>query len=358
MDTYVVETPDPAQQFSSFLAMGRGSSLFVDEGSSDFLLSLTRELRNHEVYNEIASHFQVSLTLSTAIHGIRNRDFLDFTSEESIGFIASQFFALRPSVVKKIPVSTLFEILSHDSLRLLSENALYEWISASAVANPDYWSLLQFVRFEYLSPDCLGHSISVLGRRLDMVGPAAWAALSERLILPFTRFDPVSQFPLKKRGNMNGIIAYLTRKCGGNVHEKGIVSITPASLGSRLDDSISKLADLRESSFFNTKNQSGPWICWDFHNLRIRPTHYSIRGVALNNLKSWIVEISTDGVDWTEIDRQIDSQALSGVQKTDSFEVSGSHECRFIRLSQIGRNHLGNDQLVLSGFEVFGTLRE
>jgi hypothetical protein len=51
-----------------------------------------------------------------------------------------------------------------------------------------------------------------------------------------------------------------------------------------------------------------------------------------------MIETSRDGSNWEE--------------------VSGSGECRFIRLQQIGKNHFSSpgDQPVISGFEVFGTV--
>jgi hypothetical protein len=38
------------------------------------------------------------------------------------------------------------------------------------------------------------------------------------------------EFPLKEANSLDGIIFYLTRKHGGNVHENGIVTITSKSV--------------------------------------------------------------------------------------------------------------------------------
>jgi hypothetical protein len=40
------------------------------------------------------------------------------------------------------------------------------------------------------------------------------------------------------------------------------------------------------------------------------------------------------------------------------FALSKSDEFRFIRLTQIGKNHRGDDILLIRAFEVFGTLLE
>jgi hypothetical protein len=116
------------------------------------------------------------------------------------------------------------------------------------------------------------------------------------------------------------------------------------------------LADLTSDSYFGSKNEPGQWVCLDFHKMRVRPTHYTIRSYSL---KSWVVESSLDGEAWTEIDRKTDNWDFkAGYWATASFAVSKSAECRFIRLSQTGERHAGDDYLAIRAFEVFGTLLE
>jgi hypothetical protein len=75
-------------------------------------------------------------------------------------------------------------------------------------------------------------------------------------------------------------------------------------------------------------------------------------------LKSWVVDSSPDRKAWTEIDRKTDNEDFKGSFATASFAVSKSAECRFIRLTQTGKGHFGNDCLIIRVFEVFGTLLE
>jgi hypothetical protein len=49
---------------------------------------------------------------------------------------------------------------------------------------------------------------------------------------------------------------------------------------------------------------------------------------------------------------------LKGSHFVGTFAVAGGEECRFIRLVNIGRNHLGTDQLNISAWEIFGSLIE
>jgi uncharacterized coiled-coil protein SlyX len=111
------------------------------------------------------------------------------------------------------------------------------------------------------------------------------------------------EFPLKKAKSIEGIISYLTRKHAGNVHDKGIVTITSKSVVH--DHDPRNVADLTSGNSSISKNEPDQWICWDFHEMRVRPTHYTIKSYCL---KSWVVESSLDGEAWTEIDRKTNNE--------------------------------------------------
>jgi hypothetical protein len=97
--------------------------------------------------------------------------------------------------------------------------------------------------------------------------------------------------------------------------------------------------------------------------MEVTPTHYSIlsppyaAGQA-NHPKSWCLEVSIDGNSWTEIHQCPDNSDLNGSGLIGTYEVARPVKCRFARWHQIGKNHLGSDYLQISGFEVYGILRE
>jgi hypothetical protein len=164
------------------------------------------------------------------------------------------------------------------------------------------------------------------------------------------------EIPMKAAKSLDGMISYLTKKHGGNVQEKGIVTITSKSVyrrGQRY--ALSNVADLTSDSRFCSEDASAEWICWDFREMRIRPTHYTMKGVLL---KSWAIEGSIDGKSWMEIDRQTDNQDFKKDAHQASFAFSKPAEFRFIRMTQTGKNHFGDDSLALCAVEFFGTLLE
>jgi hypothetical protein len=95
------------------------------------------------------------------------------------------------------------------------------------------------------------------------------------------------EIPMKSAKSLDGIISYLTKKHSGNVQEKGIVTITSKSVYSDHPNYAPKyLADLTSDSAFQSKKEPGQWVCWDFGEMRVHPTHYTIRSSLL---KSWVV---------------------------------------------------------------------
>jgi hypothetical protein len=107
-------------------------------------------------------------------------------------------------------------------------------------------------------------------------------------------------FPLTAEDSLGGIISGLTQKHGGNVHDRGIVAITASDME---DDTRRNVADLTSDSFFRSRNEPGQWICWEFRDNLVRPTHYTIRACSGSRLESWLLEGSMNGEKWATIDQ-------------------------------------------------------
>jgi hypothetical protein len=300
---------------------------------------LSREFGNSSVHNSHLEHFNGHF-LSCQVPDSTT---LDLFSEALIGRISSTFFAMTVSELDAISVSVLLHILSHDLLMISSEDDLFSYINSHICSDPEYSDLLQFIRIEYLSAESISYFISVLS---DSIDRRFWESISRRL---FPNSHEV-EFPLKETNSLDGIISYLTRKHGGNVHDKGIVTLTSRSVV--YDDAshaLRNVANPTSDSYFCSKDEPGQWICWDFHEMRVLPTHYTI---TCRFLMSWVIESSLDGEAWTEIDRKTDNEDYA------TFTVSKSAECRCIRLTQTGKNHTRNYDLRILAVEFFRTLLE
>jgi hypothetical protein len=190
----------------------------------------------------------------------------------------------------------------------------------------------------------------------------------------------------EKRHNIpDGIIAHLTRECGGNVHDRQVVDVTSGSFeketfgtnphsGAYDNDpqfAAKNAADLEAYSLFisayrdkleDVPHMRNNRVCYDFKERGIVPTHYTIRthgGYSGGpHVKSWLVETSVDGKSWREVAREEDNKQFNHEWFTGTLTVAGGGECRFLQLVNIGRNHMGDDRLVITAWEVFGSLVE
>jgi hypothetical protein len=158
---------------------------------------------------------------------------------------------------------------------------------------------------------------------------------------------------MKAVGSLNGIIAHLTRKCGGNVREGGFVTISAKSVDDDPRCQLGNVAGLESDSAFSSNNEPGQWVCWDFGALRVRLGHYTIVG---SFLRSSVVEGSVDGANWVEVDRRNNCRDCEVVRAV-SFAASKSVECRFIRLTQTAKKGKGGT-LSLTAVEFFGHILE
>jgi hypothetical protein len=167
----------------------------------------------------------------------------------------------------------------------------------------------------------------------------------------------------------DGIVAYPARQCGGNVVDRGVMAVTCSKAGStdgRYD--VKNITDMESDWDFysacrpesqDIEERRNNWVCSDFKQRRIVLTHSAIRtqnwGTGSSHLKSWIVETSVDGNNWSPIDSQKDNNDLNGKRAMRAFPVAAAGPCRFIRLVNVGRNHFGTDCLRIETWEVFGS---
>ena len=69
------------------------------------------------------------------------------------------------------------------------------------------------------------------------------------------------------RKPLNGVIAELTRECGGNVHEKGAVEVTASSVYN--NGEVKYAVDLGTDMCFASNDKPNSWIRYDFKGRRL-----------------------------------------------------------------------------------------
>jgi hypothetical protein len=159
-----------------------------------------------------------------------------------------------------------------------------------------------------------------------------------------------------------GIIKFLTDKCGGNVHDKGLVTvIADRPFNKEIGNAPKNIADLEKHTDFFSANQPNMWIGYEFRKGKIKPSAYSIRPHHAwkpggHNLKSWVIEVSDDSENWRVIDTRTNDATLNSGKEAKVFELNEYVQCRAIRIRQTAENHKGAHTILISAFEVFGDL--
>jgi hypothetical protein len=195
--------------------------------------------------------------------------------------------------------------------------------------------------------------------------------LSAQTPVPSISTAPLSKSLVEVQRNfstgkqLDGIISYLTDKHGGNLHDKGIVTVTSKSiLSADSGSALRNVIDLASPSYFLSEDEPDQWICWKFHGLRIRPTHYTIKTHDdSSSMNSWTVHGTLDpSKGWTELDyvpRYYGSnEEESGTGRCRTFRFWRSAPSSFIRLTQTGNTSWGFNSLGLCACEIFGSLLE
>jgi hypothetical protein len=381
MDFLFVECPggnsDEERMFEFLEDLMNGLEIRLSESDVDDYLRVAAFLGNTEFLDLFLAE-NGPVEQSNVCSRLRRKSAVGRPVEDEIEFAASHFYELDLKELKGVEVSVLERIVSSPGLRLESEDSLLDFICSFDLAEEIV--LLRYLRSEYLSID----GMSVLLDRLpdSDLDCLIWSSLCRRLRLPvslqtgkWNQGDPsvlsrfvnpeavlgvanrrgrISEIPIKEAKSLDGIISYLTLKYGGNVHEKGIVKLTSKSVYNDNAERLTTAADLTSGLYFCSKNRPGQWVCWDFGEMRIRVTHYTIK---TNQLRSWVVEGSSDGQTWTEVDLQREVMDLRR-EGRGSFRVWNPAEFRLIRLTQTETNAGGDDFLFLTAVEFFGELSE
>jgi hypothetical protein len=72
----------------------------------------------------------------------------------------------------------------------------------------------------------------------------------------------------KPKDILSGIVFNLSRKCDGNVHNRGFVEVTESSVyNDRSWVSCENAVGLGPNSCLKSENEPGVWICFDFKAL-------------------------------------------------------------------------------------------
>jgi hypothetical protein len=124
------------------------------------------ELENVELYERLSAVFDESLNEENVISRLKILDSIGGSCEREIEFVASHLMDINGSSIFELNTSLLSRLFSHSSLRLRSEDWLYEHIMEHILRDHESCSLLEFVGYEYLSKS-LNHFLILFQNHLS-----------------------------------------------------------------------------------------------------------------------------------------------------------------------------------------------
>lgn len=159
----------------------------------------------------------------------------------------------------------------------------------------------------------------------------------------------------------DGIINYLRKQTNNQIENE--IKITASSI---LRNDVNDYGpynsiQYENQKYFETQNSPNSWICFEFKNHQIIPTHYTIRsgnsgyGAPIN----YKIEVSNDNSTWYEIHKQNGGPFTNGQQATFTIPIDKNKqkEAKYIRLTQTGKDSHGHDYLIFESIEFYGYLK-
>lgn len=297
----------------------------------------------------------------------------DLNLDKLIDYIASHFSEIPKEKKKSIDIYFIEKVFESESFKIEDEDSLLSFILELYNFDNKYSVLFQYVVFQNVTEKTLEEFIKQFN--IEYINSSIWASICQRL-LPSKKFHisdnrysmnkylkSAIEFEYKKGSEMKGVINFLTEKHGGNIHNNKTIEITASSI---CNNNPENTVDFQNSNCFYSNSEPNSFICFDFKDKQIQLTNYSIRRHHYYqngcNLKSWIVEGSTDGIQWITIDEHSNDSSLNGSQNspdqnTVTFSALKSNSFyRFIRLKQTGPSWRNDHHICIEAVEMYGKL--
>jgi hypothetical protein len=177
-----IATEDPHGYFSKVLSLGRGEIVSLGDDEKLFVQSIGSEFSNPELsfLSFLTISEDVSMeTICSRLHSLSESGSTHSAESE---FAASHFYEFSVSDCRNLGFPVLYSILSSPNLILHNEDSLLEIIRELS-KDESYFSLLEFVRFEFLSVGLMQSVIEWISTSFELLTFPIWESLSKRLVL-------------------------------------------------------------------------------------------------------------------------------------------------------------------------------
>ena len=390
-----LENDQQTLNFDLFIKLMNGKPITIDQNNAEYLILIGKQLGNSELVEYITSQLPSivpPLTTKNAIKRLLIRNSLNLDIEKEMTFIAQNFVEFYEQELIQLSPSILLSLLSDTpSLRIHSESWLLNVINMIiSLGGDDYKCLYPCIKYENLTPDEFELFIEKIS--FEDIDEPLWRSLKSCFAIRYeetkrnekdynenhetdakdNQSNNAKQKKPRKREtnisttikpskseNMKGIFHYLS-----NVFDtkevSTIVTVTSSPFNPQYPpQNVIDRAD-NDMVYFESNNEPNSWISFDFKDLKISLSHYALKTwfwpENFQHLRSWVVEGSDNGEDWTELDQRTNTNDLNDSLAFRRFKCSMNLYCRYIRIRSIDTDHSGSSLLILNAIEFYGRL--
>lgn len=368
--------------FDDVVELMNGRSVTVNGRNADFLLRVCVDLDNVDLFDAIfdSEIMRGTISVANAVSRLRMKKDAGRSMDEEVEFIALHFDEVVEEL-GSLSDDDIDEILGNGSLKLVDEESLLAFVVSRRNDETGALPFLRHIRPEFLPEDSIheylqcaqesglwdvwdvlckcvcGFNSACRGREAELF-PGRYVK-SERDRIAREELERQNRERLQdnitryRNQPFDGIIDYFGSKCGGNVHEKGIVNITASSTN---HGQPSLVADRNSGGYWYSSNKPGQYIMFDFKDNAVCLSHYTLKCNAGAFPVKWELAGSNDETLWVEVSKQ-DTKVLTDKQVHSFTCDSNGKSFRFVRLFQTGNDNSGGNFLLLSEVEFFGTVR-
>jgi hypothetical protein len=193
---FSIATDDPGQQFGALLSIGFGGDVSFLPLDLEFVRSICRELGNYELFGMTLQRERAQIDEMA----LRARQELlygtDGISDWAVPAVASHFHEFSDSDFDNLSPSVLEAILSDPTLVIKDEDSVFGIIDRLGSRDSSYFGLLELVRFEFVSSECMERVIDFISSSFDSLTFGLWLSLAHRLSLSVTPPSRTGRFVL------------------------------------------------------------------------------------------------------------------------------------------------------------------
>jgi hypothetical protein len=159
-----LEVEDRDGLFGSVLEAAAGDRIAVDSAHRRTFAEICAALWNSELYRFVDPELGDEVTMENVVDRLQLLSATRCDISTELDFITSHFsdFLCHRDALNALPFSRIYAILSRESLRLESEDGLYDFISRGIKTNRKMFGLLEFVRIEYCSTGIMNEFMDLL----------------------------------------------------------------------------------------------------------------------------------------------------------------------------------------------------